>query len=1331
LTNITMEQLHTENAWIMAMTLGAEKYDYVPQDLTNAYNMDAFKFEATSKDSTNWWAFLVEEGQLNKPTFAGVPYTFGSFADGDKNAVSSNGGSALFAADTLEAEPTYDGVPYRFGPVTVGAFNAVRAIDDTSHLDVPVTRGYYDTVHLLMSRPNGNDTGKLWLCFTDGTRQEAQFSLADWVAGDTANEVYRTHRYQNGEMSNTSASIYHVQVDVAEENRGKVLKMISMAGQGASVDNHLFAVTLYGTEEDTASFHPLSLPYNVDMFMTAENTQDYNNGKADDGSDKFEWEVFSADGLNASQNFGGVPYTLGSFAVGENNALRTDRALSVNMEVTPGYYQDINFLYTCSGNEPYSIDLYFEDGTVQQGTLGDLNDNGVMKGRDWGWGSYANTIAIRLPIYQGGNLSNDTKIIRTGAIDIAAENQQKILVGMRMVGLHNKSAWIFAATAYGVTAEPAADFVPVELPFNADGFSTAAAHNDGGCVEDGGTVTFSADTFGGSDRTLFGVPYKMGSFDAGKNNILQNRNGAQVRFIPVQRGYYRQAYFMAASTGGANEIAITFHYTDGTVTNGTYLLQDWFNTSGTDVADKVMMYDNGNENDCPLATRMFRLPVDETKILAYVSMSSVNPQMAGNVMLAAMTLQGKVGTDKQFVLMDDLKYNVDFFATAQDKTDFAEYMDTVFSADDLTEELTANGVPYVFGPFADNKQNVISTAHGRDALISLKAGYYDELSLLHTVYGGDVRIDVVLNYEDGTTQKARLGSEYDYDGGKVYDWANLNAATETIAAKIPCWNNEGEDYGSRAVRFTTLYPDPAKKLVSVTLVDDGEEYRDTVIFAMTAYGTQYFDEVMLNGKYVVMDNLNYTNDVFAYGNSEQSGSFDGGGAMFPAEGLEQTVTYGKVPFKFGSFADGKMNAISAVDTVDLHTEVIRGHYNKLYVLYGVYNGNHEFSLDLIYSDGTEERVSLGMVYDWTYLGPDAPVVLSQPYRYERGSDGYVKTDTHVSIYAGELPVNPKKELRTVRMPGDAFGTHHLFGLTAFGIRSQNQAPATYHTVMSSIAYNFDAFATERNSGDGNFDGSRNIFPADGLSRDVLHGGVPYRLGSFEPGFNNGIRANGSDVKIKVPSGRYETLYFLYSMCGVQGSRDFRVKLVFADGTVQEALVGHGNTDWTYFSAPNAAVSQNYRYAPGAVDYDGRPVKSTIELTPVSLFASSVRIDMANRSKSLVSVILPGNLEGNYIFAITGYGTEYVKVPAAPQQSVGSQEQEFIPDSEMETIDDTDQIISAGPVDAEKPPVSEESGSILVWILVAAGVLVLTGLIVFFVYKRKAGRTAPDAVSPEQ
>ncbi|MFF0515574.1 SGNH/GDSL hydrolase family protein [Streptomyces sp. NPDC004250] len=158
----------------------------------------------------------------------------------------------------------------------------------------------------------------------------------------------------------------------------------------------------------------------------------------------------------------------------------------------------------------------------------------------------------------------------------------------------------------------------------------------------------------------------------------------------------------------------------------------------------------------------------------------------------------------------------------------------------------------------------------------------------------------------------------------------------------------------------------------------------------------------------------YDRDSIATAGHPDDGNFDGLGWSYAAETLPAagpTVLAG-APFAFPSSAYGVQNTVTARGQTLALPEV---QARELHVLGAASGGTVEGVIAVTYADGSTTALPLSFS-DWAG-GPSSgeTVAASAPYRYRAGVG---RVGPSVSVYARNVPLDPARAVRSVRLPDD-------------------------------------------------------------------------------------------------------------------------------------------------------------------------------------------------------------------------------------------------------------------------------------------------------------------------
>jgi len=91
------------------------------------------------------------------------------------------------------------------------------------------------------------------------------------------------------------------------------------------------------------------------------------------------------------------------------------------------------------------------------------------------------------------------------------------------------------------------------------------------------------------------------------------------------------------------------------------------------------------------------------------------------------------------------------------------------------------------------------------------------------------------------------------------------------------------------------------------------------------------------------------------------------------------------------------------------------------------------------------------------------------------------------------------------------------------------APAPLAAAPVDLSFNLDGVSTDANRADGDFDGKGQSLAGELLPQQMMLDGIPFKLGSSEPGGKNVLVPNGQVLPI--PKGAYDRLYVLAAAVG--------------------------------------------------------------------------------------------------------------------------------------------------------------------------------------------------------
>jgi alpha-L-fucosidase len=288
-------------------------------------------------------------------------------------------------------------------------------------------------------------------------------------------------------------------------------------------------------------------------------------------------------------------------------------------------------------------------------------------------------------------------------------------------------------------------------------------------------------------------------------------------------------------------------------------------------------------------------------------------------------------------------------------------------------------------------------------------------------------------YDPARTPQLGLGASAD-DG----------AAGETSTVKVALANrgDEAIDGGRLTIRppagwgssieqrFGTLAPHTRQTIEVAVTVPPGTKGGDYPLELEATVGRHTYTaqaSVRVIGPTTTVDlSSAFDNDGISTEANRTDGDFDTSGYTYPAEELPAAgeVRFGRVPFRFGSGADGAENNVIA----DGETLTVpAGRYRRAHVLTSASYGPGTATATIAYADGSTSQATFTSP-DWAN-GGDTDAVIRTTYR--NGPDGQ-PDGLAVRIYHERIDVDPAKEIRSIAISKAGGGDQaavHVFALT--------------------------------------------------------------------------------------------------------------------------------------------------------------------------------------------------------------------------------------------------------------------------------------------------------------
>ncbi len=160
----------------------------------------------------------------------------------------------------------------------------------------------------------------------------------------------------------------------------------------------------------------------------------------------------------------------------------------------------------------------------------------------------------------------------------------------------------------------------------------------------------------------------------------------------------------------------------------------------------------------------------------------------------------------------------------------------------------------------------------------------------------------------------------------------------------------------------------------------------------------------------------------------------------------------------------------------------------------------------------------------------------------------------VPILAAREVNGQEKEIGSAAIKNGAVRTDiSSYSLRAFALKLGN--PSMPAKVPESrpvdLQYDLDAFSTDKNYPDGDFDSAGHTFPAEQLPQHIINEGVDFLMGSTVDGQNNAVICRGQTISL--PAGDHERLYLLAASVNGDTSGQFKIG---------DKRIGLSVQDWT-------------------------------------------------------------------------------------------------------------------------------------------------------------------------
>lgn len=139
------------------------------------------------------------------PVTSSVNVNLASYFNADGFSYDSNRlngslcGNYCYSADAAAQNPSYDGVTYQLGSFADNDKNTINCAGQT----VSLTQGNYSSIRVIASATNGDKTGIFRINYTDGTYKDVSVTLKDWCRTDSTQKVVETMSQRHNISSGT------------------------------------------------------------------------------------------------------------------------------------------------------------------------------------------------------------------------------------------------------------------------------------------------------------------------------------------------------------------------------------------------------------------------------------------------------------------------------------------------------------------------------------------------------------------------------------------------------------------------------------------------------------------------------------------------------------------------------------------------------------------------------------------------------------------------------------------------------------------------------------------------------------------------------------------------------------------------------------------------------------------------------------------------------------------------------------------------------------------------------------------------------------------------
>jgi hypothetical protein len=156
-----------------------------------------------------------------------------------------DGHGYTYSADLVNSVQLYDDVYYNLGSKTNGVNNTINCSGQT----IALSQGHYDSIRILGSATDGDQTGSFRVNYTDSTYSDVSVTMRNWCSTGTSDKIVQTmaHRHSATSDANDTNYIFAYYIDTAGE---KTVQSITLPNNS---NMHVLSMVLTDTSESYLS----------------------------------------------------------------------------------------------------------------------------------------------------------------------------------------------------------------------------------------------------------------------------------------------------------------------------------------------------------------------------------------------------------------------------------------------------------------------------------------------------------------------------------------------------------------------------------------------------------------------------------------------------------------------------------------------------------------------------------------------------------------------------------------------------------------------------------------------------------------------------------------------------------------------------------------------------------------------------------------------------------------------------------------------------------------------------------------------------------------------